>query len=217
MRRPGARKILDAHNALWLLYKRLWETMGTGPKKWLLGRDWRLIKGYEGRMCREFDAVLSVSAKDKTALQEAVGAPVDITVIPIAVDTDEVQEVRRAPDAGHILHIGTMFWPPNIDGIRWFIDEVYPLIREKRREVVFDVLGARPPGDLLDLNSKGVGIHVTGYVEDPIRTWSRQGDGGTLRGGGMRVKILNALAQGLPIVSTPSAAKGSQSSQAGIC
>jgi len=72
---PGARKILDAHNALWLLYKRLWGTMRPGPKKWLLGRDWRLLKRYEGQVCRAFDAVLAVSQEDKTALEEAMGWP----------------------------------------------------------------------------------------------------------------------------------------------
>jgi glycosyltransferase involved in cell wall biosynthesis len=207
---PGARKVLDAHNALWLLYNRLWVTMGPGPKKWLLGRDWRLIKRYEGQVCREFDAVLAVSAEDRAALQEAAGSPVEITVIPITVDTDEVQPVQRVPGGGHILHIGTMFWPPNIDGIRWFIDEVYPLIREKRPEVVFNVLGARPPRDLLELNSKGIGVHVTGYVDDPAPYLEQAGVMVVpLRaGGGMRVKILNALAQGLPLVSTTIGSEG---------
>src|SRR6185295_5108441 len=102
---PGARKILDAHNALWLLYQRLWQTMGAGPKKWLLGRDWPLLKQYEGRLCHQFDAVLAVSEEDKAALQEAmsnvqhstlnVQPNSDIMVIPIAVDTDEVAPVVR--------------------------------------------------------------------------------------------------------------------------
>ncbi len=83
----GARKILDAHNALWLLYKRLWMTMRTGPKKWLLGRDWRLLKKYEGRICREFNGVLAVSEEDRKALEEASGQALDVTVIPIAIDT----------------------------------------------------------------------------------------------------------------------------------
>jgi glycosyltransferase involved in cell wall biosynthesis len=116
----GARKILDAHNALWLLYQRLWQTLRPGPRKWLLGRDWRLLKRYEGRLCREFDAVLAVSEEDKAALNEAIGpgSNRDITVIPIAVDTDEVALVDRQAEANHILHIGTMYWPPNIDGMQ---------------------------------------------------------------------------------------------------
>lgn len=209
---PGARKILDAHNALWLLYQRLWQTMGPGPKKWLLGRDWRLLKQYEGRLCREFDAVLAVSDEDKSALQEAIGpeSQVDITVIPIAVDTDEVTPVNRQPGADHILHIGTMYWPPNVDGILWFVQQVYPHIRAKRPETIFDVVGARPPQEIMDLNGNGSGINVTGYVPDP--TPYRQQAGVMVvplrAGGGMRVKILEALAQGLPIVSTTLGCEG---------
>lgn len=207
---PGTRKVLDAHNALWLLYRRLEETMGAGPKKWLLNRDWRLLKKYEGRLCREFDAVLAVSEEDKAALEEAAGQALDITVIPIAVDTDEVGQVSRQPDANHILHIGTMFWPPNVDGILWFINEIYPLIRAERADVIFDVVGARPPEAILNLAGNGSGINVTGYVEDPAPYLQQAGAMIVpLRaGGGMRVKILNALAQGLPIVSTSLGCEG---------
>jgi glycosyltransferase involved in cell wall biosynthesis len=201
---PGAFKILDAHNALWLLYKRLWETMSSGLRKWLLGRDWRMLKTYEGRLVREFDAVLAVSHEDKIALQEAAGETVDIAVIPIAVDTEEVAVVEREPSPRHILHIGTMYWPPNIDGVNWFIQEIYPSIRQQRPDVQFDVVGSRPPAELLALNDADLGINVTGYVKDPIPYQQRAAVMVVplLAGGGMRVKILNALAEGIPIVST---------------
>jgi glycosyltransferase involved in cell wall biosynthesis len=206
----GARKILDAHNALWLLYKRLWQTMGDGPKKILLGRDWQLIKKYEGRICREFDAVLAVSEEDKAALEEAMGHRSNITVIPIAVDTDEVAYVNRLPEADHILHIGTMYWPPNIDGILWFIRDIYSCIRNQRPGVTFDVIGARPPQEIVEMGKNGSGINVTGYVDDPTLYLQKAGAMVVpLRsGGGMRVKILNALSQGLPVVTTALGCEG---------
>ena len=200
----GAFKVFDAHNALWLLYKRLWETMRPGLRKLLLGRDWRLLKEYEGRVCRQFDAVLAVSQEDKTALGEAAGQELDIHVIPIAIDTDEVAVIEREPDPSYILHIGTMYWPPNIDGVLWFAHEVYPLIRQQRPDVCFDIVGARPPQEIVALDGGSTGIHVTGYVADPTPYLQRAALVVVpLRaGGGMRVKILNALAQGIPIVST---------------
>ena len=67
----GAFRVLDAHNALWVLYKRLAATMGYGPKKWLLERDWRLLKRYEGEAVRNTDAVLAVTEQDRAALLEA--------------------------------------------------------------------------------------------------------------------------------------------------
>jgi glycosyltransferase involved in cell wall biosynthesis len=200
----GAFKVFDAHNALWLLYKRLWETMRPGLRKLLLGRDWRLLKEYEGRVCRQFDAVLAVSQEDKTVLGEAAGQELDIHVIPIAIDTDEVTVIEREPDPSHILHIGTMYWPPNIDGVLWFAHEVYPLIRQQRPDVCFDIVGARPPQEIVALDGDCTGINVTGYVADPAPylQWAALMVVPLRAGGGMRVKILNAMAQGIPIVST---------------
>jgi glycosyltransferase involved in cell wall biosynthesis len=205
---PGAFKVLDTHNALWLLYRRLSSTMSPGPRKLLLGRDWRLLKRYEGRMVREFDAVLAVSHEDEAALQEAAGQLVDIVVIPIAIDTDQVTPIERAAEAGHILHIGTMYWPPNIDGVLWFIHQVYPHIRARRPDVVFDVVGVRPPQEIVDLGGEGTGVNVTGYVEDLTPYLEHAGVMVVRAGGGIRVKILNGLAQALPIVSTSLGCEG---------
>ena len=132
-----------------------------------MGRDWLLLKRYEGEVCRRFEGLLTVSKEDKVALQEAAGHTLEATVIPIAIDTDEVVKVRRCAEADHILHIGTMFWPPNVDGILWFLREVFPLIRAQRPKTTFDVVGARPPPEIVAYSSSGSGINVTGYVVDP--------------------------------------------------
>ena len=67
-----SRKVLDLHNALWILYKRMAATLPPhNPMKYLLLRDWRLLKKYEGDMCRTFDAVTAVSDEDKQSLIEA--------------------------------------------------------------------------------------------------------------------------------------------------
>ena len=122
-----SRKVLDLHNALWVLYMRMAASMPLhNPMKYLLLRDWRLLKTYEGQMCRTFDAVLAVSDEDKQSLIEA-GARPDILVIPIAIDTDKQAFIHRTPTSPHIVHVGTMYWPANIDGIRWFLDQIYPI------------------------------------------------------------------------------------------
>ena len=210
LRVKGARTILDAHNALWLLYKRLADTMKPGPRKWLLERDWRLLKDYEGKMCLDFDRVIAVSDDDRAALLDAAQTPREISVIPIAVDTDEFAPVDWNPGQHQIIHIGTMYWPPNIDGILWFIEEVYPRIRSQLNDVGFDVIGARPPQQIIDWSGTESGIKVTGYVEDPTIYLEQAGVMVVpLRaGGGMRVKILNAMAQGIPIVTTSLGCEG---------
>ena len=205
----GAPRILDAHNALWVLYKRLADTLpARNPLKWLYARDWKLLKRYEGEICRVFDGVLAVSREDAAALQEAGGAATPLQIVPIAIDADEMLPVKRRPDADHILHIGTMFWPPNVDGMLWFLENVFPLVRARRPEVQCDILGSRPPAEILAWDGKNV--NVTGYVEDPAPYLERAGVMIVpLRaGGGMRVKILNALSQELPLVSTTIGAEG---------
>jgi len=200
----GARKVLDTHNALWLLYKRLASTMRPGPKKWLLERDWRLLKTYEGRLCRQFEAVTAVSDEDKTALEEAMGCASQMVVIPITVDMDEMGWVDRAPQADHVLHFGTMYWPPNIDGVRWFLDEIWPLVLARRPQTLFDLVGSRPPQEFIARGQADPLVNVTGYVKDP--TPYLQSAGAFIvplrAGGGMRVKILEALSRGLPVIST---------------
>jgi len=205
-----SRKVLDLHNALWVLYKRLSETLPlTKPMKYILMRDWRLLKQYEGQMCRTFDAVLAVSQEDKLALIEA-GARLDMTVIPIAIDTDEQAQIPRQPRSPHIVHIGTMYWPPNIAGITWFLDEIYPLVKQQVPDVRCTLIGARPPASITDRAKADSSLTVTGYVEDPIPYLA---DSSMMvvplkAGGGMRVKILNALSQGVPMVSTTVGCEG---------
>jgi len=207
----GARKILDAHNALWVLYRRLAQTMSwRSPRRLILERDWRLLKTYEGNICRTFDGLLAVSEEDRAALAEAAGRPLDTVVIPIAIDTDEVPLVPRQSDANHIIHIGTMYWPPNVDAIKWFIQDVLPHIRQQRPNAVFDCIGARPPQELVAFNDKGLGVNVTGYVPDPSPYLQQAGVMvvPVRAGGGIRVKILNGMSQGLPMVTTTIGCEG---------
>jgi glycosyltransferase involved in cell wall biosynthesis len=204
LRLPRARKVLDLHNALWLLYKRFWETMPNGPRKWLLGRDWRLLRRYEADMCRRFDAVLAVTDEDRQALLEATGSPVDISVLPIAIDTDALQMIARESAPRTILHIGTMYWPPNIQGVMWFAREVWPEVKAAVPDARFVIVGTRPPPEVQALSTDDPSIEVTGYVTDPTDIFRRTAAAivPVSSGSGMRVKILEAFARGLPTVST---------------
>jgi polysaccharide biosynthesis protein PslH len=207
---PGAARILDAHNAVWLLYRRLAETTQNRMMALFLRREWRLLKRYEGTVCRSFDAVLTVSEADKAALEEASGGRGRLMVAPIAVDPEAIPLVSRAPQADHILHIGTMFWPPNVDGVLWFLREVYPLIQDARPDVCFDIVGARPPKTITETGRSLEGVKVAGYVQDAGEYLKNTGVMVVplLSGGGMRVKILEALAEGLPIVTTSIGCEG---------
>lgn len=204
------KKVLDTHNALWLLYRRMASTMPEGLLKWVYERDWRLLRRYEGEICRAFDAVLAVSEEDRRALEEVSGEGRNFRVVPISVNTDEVQPVCRVAEADRIVTLGTMFWQPNVDGILWFVHSVLPLIRREKPDAALDIIGARPPKEVVAFGEQDRLIRVTGYVEDPLPFLERAGVMVVpLRaGGGMRVKILNALAQGLPVVTTSIGCEG---------
>ncbi len=110
-----------------------------------------------------------------------------------------------------ILHLGTMFWPPNVAGVLWFAREVLPLIWQQMPDARFVVVGKNPPAEVCALTSDPR-IQVTGYVADPL-PYLQAADAFVVplhSGGGMRVKILDAWLQGLPIVSTPIGAEGIQ-------
>jgi glycosyltransferase involved in cell wall biosynthesis len=193
--------VLDAHNAVWTIFRRLAQ-QSRGLKRLLLELEWRKLRRYEGQVCRASAAVMAVSEEDRLALL-AAGAPEPISVIPIAVDVAGTQRIRRRPKAQGILSLATMHWPPNIDGVLWFAREILPHIRHTAPQAPFYVVGARPPAEVRELAHDPT-IQVIGYVEDPLPYLEASAVMVVpLRaGGGMRVKVLEALARGIPIVST---------------
>jgi glycosyltransferase involved in cell wall biosynthesis len=199
----GLPRLLDQHNAVWTIFARMAQNE-RGPKRLLLEREWRRLRRYEGRVCRAFEAVTVVSEEDRQALEEAMGAPRAMPVIPIAIDAVAQAPVPREPGARGVLSMATMMWPPNVDGVLWFADAIWPRIRQEVADARFYVVGQRPVAAVRALPERDSSIEVTGYVPDtapyiarsaclivPLRS-----------GGGMRVKILEALARGIPIVST---------------
>jgi glycosyltransferase involved in cell wall biosynthesis len=203
----GLPMVLDEHNAVWTIFQRM-ARQERGLKRLLLEVEWRRLKRYEGRICRASAAVVAVSADDRAALLDA-GAPESIAVIPIAGEIRELQPVRRNPDAHGILSMATMYWPPNIDGVLWFAREILPLIRQAEPDAPCYIVGARPPQSVVELGADST-IQVTGYVADPAAYLQSSAVMVVpLRaGGGMRVKILEALARGIPVVSTTIGAEG---------
>jgi polysaccharide biosynthesis protein PslH len=203
----GLPVVLDEHNAVWTIFARLAQ-QEHGLKRLVMELEWRRLRRYEGQVCRSADAVMSVSAEDRAALLEG-GAVEPIPIIPIAVDVAGIQPVPRRPDAQGILSMATMYWPPNVDSVLWFAREVLPHIRRAVPDAPFYIVGARPPAEVVELGNDPT-IQVTGYIEDPT---SYLESSALLivplrAGGGMRVKILEALARGIPVVSTTIGAEG---------
>jgi glycosyltransferase involved in cell wall biosynthesis len=157
--------------------------------------------------------VLAVTDVDRAGLEEALSFSrakkddhvASITVVPIAVNTQQLQPVKRKPGSRNIVTLGTLHYPPNADGIRWFFNEVFPLIRQRVPDVTLTIIGKNPPQDFLDLAAREPGvIKITGYVPElaPYLEQSALMVVPVRAGGGMRVRILEAFAYAMPVVTT---------------
>ena len=209
---PNVKVVLDQHNVEHRVVKRLSETPGANPlMRWYAGIEWKKLRDFEVAALRRADVTLAVSDTDRDAfLALAPDLSGKIETVPIGVDTDYFTVAERNMDADTLLSIGTMNWLPNVDGLAWFVRDVLPLVRETEPDARVLVVGANPAPEVVALGRRDPGIVVAGTVPDvrpyaahcgvfivPLRS-----------GSGMRVKILNALAMGLPVVSTPLGAEG---------
>ena len=216
-RRP--KTLLDAHNAIYKLTERI-AAESHGPRRLVTQREAGAFRRYEADMVRRFDALLTVTEEDRALLLDLFDEPerslqaAKFTTIPICVDPAQVGPITRSSGPSEaspptILHLGTMFWPPNVAGVLWFAREVLPLIWQSLPQARFVVVGKNPPAEVRAL-AADPRIQVTGYVPDPL-PHLQAADAFVVplhSGGGMRVKILDGWLWGLPIVSTPIGAEG---------
>jgi polysaccharide biosynthesis protein PslH len=210
LRGHGVKKILDQHNAVHLIPRRMAEHARNPLKRAVLDREARVMARHEALVCRQFDRVIAVTEEDRRALQALPGdGPLPITVIPICVDADSTPYLQRQPGSRTAIHLGTMYWPPNVDGVLWYAREVHPLVRRQIADARFTVAGKNPPPEVVALG-EDPDINVTGYVADPgpLLAESAAFLVPVRAGGGMRVKIPDGWLWGVPIVSTTIGAEG---------
>lgn len=204
--------ILDEHNAVWQVVERLQRGAGNPWTHWLLEREVRLIRKLEGMACRQAQFVLAVSEHDQRALREVAGDDVPIEIVPITIDAGHFECFWQLydPQPNKLFTIGTMFWPPNSEGVIWWLREGYEYLRSICPNVVYDIVGARPPKFLQALAQSYDGVRMHGYVADVEPFWNHASVMAVpiLSGGGVRVKILEAMARGVPVVTTTIGCEG---------
>jgi polysaccharide biosynthesis protein PslH len=217
------RTLLDQHNAMYLLVARQ-AALERGPARLIWQREARLFRRYELGLLRSFDHILWVTEEDREAaarLAEAEGDgaafdPARQTVVPICVDPAQVQPVVPDDGAAEILHLGTMFWPPNVEGVLWFAQEALPLVLAGQPGAHFTVAGKGPPPAVQALATLGSPLYghvdVAGFVPDagPLLRQARAFIVPVRAGGGMRVKIVDGWQWALPVISTTIGAEGIQ-------
>ena len=212
-REAHARVILDHHNIEHRIPRRMAETHGGAGAavRWYAAREWPSLRDYEVAACRRSDLVLTVSPEDRDGLIELAPDLEDrIAAVPIGVDTEYFGSVRRDLGSRTLLSIGTMYWPPNVDSMRYFCADILPKIKAEVPGVRLNIVGAKPTPAVRALAEADPAVTVTGSVPD-VRDWAADCAAFIVplrSGSGMRVKILNAMAMGLPVVSTTIGAEG---------
>lgn len=205
-RLSNAKIMLRSHNLEFSIWHRLAKSHPAGLKKTYLKILTRQLRDYEVDLLFEIDGIIAINA-DELKHYRRLGFKGKGLTIPFGVNPSEYIPTDKF-EANSVFHLGSMDWKPNEEGIEWFLDKVWPLVIEKNPKLKLYLAGRHMPRWLTDLKMKGV--KVIGEVEDAKEFMSSKNIMivPLMSGGGMRVKIIEALALQKPVVSTPLGAKG---------
>ena len=203
-------KILFQHNVESVIWRRYFENERNWIKKSYFWFEHQRMKRYERQACNRFDLVLTVSLQDKEVLQR-LGVTAPIEVVETGVDTEYFAPRPDVhPTPGRLLFLGSLDWMPNIDGIDWFVRQVYPRIKQSYPHVSLDIVGRRPAAAVQALAQNDDSVNVYGSVPD-VRPYMSEADIFVVPlriGSGTRLKIFEAMAMRRPVVSTTIGAEG---------
>jgi polysaccharide biosynthesis protein PslH len=201
--------LIVEHNVESTLFERRIDAERGWLKKLYFRYQLRKLRRYEASTCARADHVVAVSAADASEL-ESLCRHDRVTTIPNGVDTEFFmpRDARRLPHS--LVFVGGLTWFPNLDAIRFFCAEVLPLIAEHIPDVTLTVVGKNPPQGVDHAIASNPRVRLTGLVEDvrPLIDAAQVYVVPLRVGGGTRLKILDALAMGKPLVSTSVGCEG---------
>src|SRR5262249_50567701 len=153
--------------------------------------------------------LVTVSPDDAWLARSRYGAE-RVTVVENGVDVDYFQPVATGRDSEHLLFLGSLDWRPNLDAVRLLLESIFPAVRAAHPAARLGIVGRNPPPWLLTRAKQITGVEVAANVPDVRPYLARAGAMVVpLRiGGGSRLKILEALATALPVISTRVGAEG---------
>ena len=205
-----SRAVLFQHNVETVIWKRHAEHARDPLRRAYFGMQAQRMFQTEREACLRAAHVIAVSENDAAQMSELFGVE-RISAVPTGVDVDYFRRPAGQCGTKHdLVFVGAMDWLPNIDGARFFIREVLPLIRAQRPDCSLVLAGRSPAAEVQAYAASDPLITVTGTVAD-IRPylWNAGVSIVPLRiGGGTRLKIYEAMAAGVPVVSTPVGAEG---------
>ncbi|RZK62891.1 MAG: glycosyltransferase [Hymenobacter sp.] len=202
--------VLRMHNVEYVIWQRLAERERNPLRRWYLRRQARQLRRFEQWMLGRVDAVAAITQQDVARLRE-LGCPPPVSIIPAPADTSRFRpDPAGQPKAHTLFMLGSLNWLPNLEGVDWFLREVWPTAHREMPALELHLAGSYPPVHLTSRPPGQDNVFVHGFVESapafmqayelmlvPL-----------LSGGGMRVKIVEGMAVGKAILSTTIGAEG---------
>jgi glycosyltransferase involved in cell wall biosynthesis len=203
------KSVLFEHNVETMIWRRHAEHASLPADRRLFRQQARRMFTFEREACRSAGSVIAVSEQDATLIRTMFGAE-EVCPVPTGVDAGYYAPPASTQPVADLVFTGAMDWHANVDGVLYFLDRILPKIRCRRPQTTFVVVGKSPHPEILDRARHDPQLRVTGTVAD-VRPylWGASVSVVPLRiGSGTRLKIYEAMAAGVPVVSTALGAEG---------
>ncbi len=199
--------VYRAHNIEHEIWERA-EQMGTGFRKLYFQVLAKRIKRFEIRMLNTYDLLVPITARDGEIL-DALGNKKKKHISQTGIDSSELIPNAKHLEFPSLFHIGSLEWAPNQEGLLWFVENCWPIIHKKFPDLTFYVAGRNAPPTFRD-KLKLKNIIFEGEVKDAYAFMNSKAIMivPLFSGSGMRIKIVEGMALGKAIVTTPVGAEG---------
>lgn len=202
-----AKIVLRAHNVEHKIWERISANTKNPIKKSYLSLLAKRLKNYEVETLETVDGIATMTKVDLQAFQK-LGYTKDITAIPTGYIINQKGELKKESDEHSVFHIASMDWLPNIEGVQWFVNQVWSKVNSAFPKAHLFLAGREMPDEFYKLpqnNITTIGPVASAkefYLSKKIMIVP------VLSGSGMRIKIIEGMALGKVIVSTTIGAEG---------
>ena len=204
----NAKVILRAHNVEYEIWERIIKQTRNLPLRLYLNYLTKKLKKYELQHINDYDMVITLTKRDLEKYKNN-GLEAKAIVLPAGIEAAKFDNAtRKLNGKKEISFIGSLDWTPNTEGVYWFVKKIWKKITKTYPEAILHIAGRNTPKSMHKLNNKNTIIH--GEVPDSI-DFLQSYDimvVPLLSGGGMRLKILEAMALGRIVITTSLGVEG---------
>lgn len=192
---------MRAHNVEFEIWERITSNTKFLPKKWYLRYLTSKLKRYELAHLNKYDYLVAVSDRDLRKFK-ALGYKNGAISSPIGLDLKNYKNNITIKSQDDLCFIGALDWIPNMEGLMWFLDNVWPSLHKKFPDLKFHIAGRNTPDSLKNISLPNIVVH--GEVADAVEFVDRYSMMivPLFSGSGMRVKILEGMALGKVVITT---------------